>query len=142
MNNLLNEDDFTRKYLSKARILNENFDNNQKNEIIIDKHDEKFQEFYNNITKFVGAVKIDDRAEIVYPNDNDVVFNGVITDLNNLKFQFKYNDQSGGLYVWTDSMLLTKETTEKLNKLVTIRDQWKDYWTSTISQYMDKNKPE
>jgi hypothetical protein len=52
-----------------------------------------------------------------------------------LKFQFKYNDQSGGLYIWSDSMLLTKEISEKLAKLVVIRDQWKDYWSNTITQY-------
>ena len=35
--------------------------------------------------------------------------------MNNLKFQFRYNDQSGGLYIWADSTLLTKEIADKLN---------------------------
>ena len=150
----INEDDFTRKFLRQHRgkstiqLLSEDFDTNQdeidknsndlnqqKNEVIIDKNDEKFQEFTKNITQFVGALKIDDKAQIVYPKDSDVVLNGVITDMNNLKFQFRYNDQSGGLYIWSDSMLLTRETTEKLTKLVTIREQWKDYWANTITQY-------
>lgn len=142
MNKLINEDEITRKFLKKSRLLMEDISQNEeenetknKNEVIIDKNDDKFQEFCNNITKFVGAIKIDDKAQIVYPKDNDVIFNGAITDLNNLKFQFRYNDQSGGLYIWTDSMLLTKEITEKLSKLVMIREQWKDYWVNTISQY-------
>lgn len=134
----INEDEQTRLYLSKIRKLNEDVTQNpiaEKNEIVIPKNDSKLIEFTTNITKFVGAVKIDDNAMIVYPKEGDVVFNGVITDMNNLKFQFRYNDQSGGLYIWTDSMLLTKEISEKLAKLVIIRDQWKDYWTNNISQY-------
>jgi len=38
--------------------------------------------------------------------------------MNNLKFQFRYNDQSGGLYIWADSTLLTKDIADKLAKLV------------------------
>ncbi len=55
--------------------------------------------------------------------------------MNNLKFQFRYNDQSGGLYICADSTLLTKEIADKLSKLVMIREQWKDYWSNNISQY-------
>lgn len=134
----INEDEQTRICLDKIRRLNENDlqgVSSQKNEIVIPKNDPTLLEFTKNITKFVGALKIDDNAMIVYPKDGDVIFNGVITDMNNLKFQFRYNDQSGGLYIWTDSMLLTKEINEKLSKLVVIRDQWKDYWTNNISQY-------
>lgn len=148
MKKIINEDDFTRNFLKKTRIIKEEFsikdnsdENNEtinKSEIVIDKNDEKFSEFCNNITKFVGAIKIDDKAQIVYPKDNDVVFNGAITDMNNLKFQFRYNDQGGGLYIWAESTLLTKEITEKLAKLVLIREQWKDYWASTINQYNEK----
>lgn len=135
----LNEDDITRKFIKKARVLKETIENGieyQKNEIIVDKNDANYKEIQNNITKFVGALKIDDKSQIVYPKDNDVIFNGVITDLNNLKFQFRYNDQSGGLYIWSDSMLLTRDVSEKLAKLVIIREQWKDYWSNTISQYV------
>lgn len=152
MKTCLNEDDITRKFLAKSRKLNEDFQSDiqngenptqnqnlapqeQKDEVVIDKNDDNFIEVQNNITNFVGALKIDDKAEIVYPKDSDVVFNGVITDMNNLKFQFKYNDQSGGLYIWVDSMLLTKDISEKLAKLVVIRDQWKEYWSNTIGQY-------
>jgi hypothetical protein len=133
MENKINEDEFTRKFLNKARKLTEDFDNGS--EHVINKDEADFQDISNNITKFVGALQTDDKAMIVYPKEGDVIFNGVITDMNNLKFQFRYNDQSGGLYIWTDSMLLTKDITEKLGKLVMIRDQWKDYWASNINQY-------
>lgn len=146
----LTQEEYMRRSLRNLKRLNEDFQTDQnsldqyqnnpteKDEVVIDKNDEKFQEFSNNITQFVGALKVDDKAEIVYPKDSDVVFNGVITDMNNLKFQFRYNDQSGGLYIWADSVLLTRETTEKLAKLVVIREQWKDYWSNTISQYTEK----
>lgn len=135
---MLNEDNYTREWLNKIRRLNESVNENpteKTSEIVINRSDEKFMEFSRNITQFVGALKTDEKAMIVYPNESDVIFNGVITDMNNLKFQFRYNDQSGGLYIWADSMLLTKEISEKLAKLVIIRDQWKEYWANNISQY-------
>lgn len=132
----ISEDEFTRKYFRKIRNINENYNQTgEQDSVIIPKDDEKLNEFVNNITKFVGALKIDDNAMIVYPKQGDVIFNGVITDMNNLKFQFRYNDQSGGLYIWADSTLLTKEIADKLSKLVMIREQWKDYWSNNISQY-------
>ncbi len=132
----ISEDEFTRKYFRKIRNINENYDQTgEQDSVIIPKDDEKLNEFVNNITKFVGALKIDDNAMIVYPKQGDVIFNGIITDMNNLKFQFRYNDQSGGLYIWADSTLLTKEIADKLSKLVMIREQWKDYWANNISQY-------
>ena len=132
----ISEDEFTRKYFRKIRNINENYNQTgEQDSVVIPKDDEKLNEFVNNITKFVGALKIDNNAMIVYPKQGDVIFNGVITDMNNLKFQFRYNDQSGGLYIWADSTLLTKEIADKLSKLVMIREQWKDYWTNNISQY-------
>lgn len=132
----ISEDEFTRKYFRKIRNINENYNQTgEQDSVVIPKDDEKLNEFVNNITKFVGALKIDDNAMIVYPKQGDVIFNGIITDMNNLKFQFRYNDQSGGLYIWADSTLLTKEIADKLSKLVMIREQWKDYWTNNISQY-------
>ena len=132
----ISEDEFTRKYFRKIRNINENYNQTgEQDSVVIPKDDEKLNEFVNNITKFVGALKIDNNAMIVYPKQGDVIFNGMITDMNNLKFQFRYNDQSGGLYIWADSTLLTKEIADKLSKLVMIREQWKDYWTNNISQY-------
>ena len=132
----ISEDEFTRKYFRKIRNINENYNQtSEQDSVVIPKDDEKLNEFVNNITKFVGALKIDNNAMIVYPKQGDVIFNGIITDMNNLKFQFRYNDQSGGLYIWADSTLLTKEIADKLSKLVMIREQWKDYWTNNISQY-------
>lgn len=143
----MNEDLLTRNFLKKVRLLTEDTtqgqpptqvegENQEQNEIIIKKDNDNFIDVVKNINQFVGALKTDEKAMIVYPKENNVIFNGVITDLNNLKFQFVYNDQSGGLYVWADSMLLTKETAEKIAKLIVIRDQWKTYWSNNLSQYI------
>lgn len=142
----INEDEMTRKYLSNYRKLKEEFETAQNpqpkqtqgqsnDQVVIGDNDQSITDLKNNINKFIGSLKIDSNAQIVYPSQGDVVFNGMITNMNNLKFQFRYNDQSGGLYIWADSMLVTKEITEKLSKLVVIREQWVDYWTENISNY-------
>lgn len=127
-------DNIIREQLNKIRHLNETAEETS-NGIPIDGNDPQIQEIQSNIRKFVGALKVDEKAEIVYPKEGDVVFNGAITDMNNLKFQFRYKDQGGGLYVWSESLLLTKDVTEKLSKLVMIKEQWKTYWAENISQF-------
>ena len=89
------------------------------------------------IAKFVGAIKTDDNSLIVYPEDNDVVFSAAITGLNDLKFQFRYNDQSGGLYIWADSVLLTKDAADKLGKLVVLKEQFSSEWDTKLAEYQN-----
>lgn len=138
------EDNRTRDILKNLRKLSEEAQQqsaqNTNDGIKVNKNDEGYSQLITNINKFVGALQTDENSLIVYPSQNDVVFNGIISDLNNLKFQFRYNDQSGGLYVWVDSMLLTKDVVEKLAKLVVIKDQWKTYWNENIDQYAQKNQ--
>lgn len=133
------ENDSTRDILSKIRILNEEMVNgtqtSNSKEIKIQQNDQYFSDLKNNLQKFVGSVKTDDNSLIVYPEDNDVVFSAEVISMNNLKFQFRYNDQSGGLYVWTDSMLLTKDIVEKLGKLTTLKEQWAEYWGEHLNDY-------
>lgn len=143
----VSEDNRTRDILKNLRKLSEDAqqqpqptNQNTSEGVKVNKNDEIFTQLITNINKFVGSLQTDENSLIVYPSQNDVVFNGIISDLNNLKFQFKYNDQSGGLYVWTDSMLLTKDVVEKLAKLVVIKDQWKTYWSENIEQYAQKNQ--
>lgn len=131
-------DNIIREQLNKIRHLNETAEETS-NGIPVDGNDPRIQEIQSNIRKFVGALKVDEKAEIVYPKEGDVVFNGAITDMNNLKFQFRYKDQGGGLYVWSESLLLTKDVTEKLSKLVMIKEQWKTYWAENISQFENRD---
>jgi len=136
---VFNETNFTRKMFDRIHHLNEEFEtansSNSSNGTPIPQNDQYFTELKTNLQKFVGAVKTDDNSLIVYPSDGDVVFNGEITSLNNLKFQFRYNDQSGGLYIWADSVLLTKDTADKLGKLVVLKEQWSTYWDEHLSDY-------
>jgi len=141
---LLNESDITRKMCQTLRRLTEEFEtadpsnNDTSNTIVIPESDPYFMELKANLQKFVGAVKTDSNSLIVYTADSDVVFNGEITGMNNLKFQFRYNDQSGGLYIWGDSVLLSKDTSDKLGKLVVLKDQWKTYWDEKLGDYQNK----
>ena len=140
---LLTEDQITRAFLNKMRLSENRKDTNlqilkeeNENEMLVDRNEEVFTETISNINSFVGSVKVDDRSMIIYPNSTDVIFNCVISDLNNLKVQFRYNDQSGGLYIWADSMLMTKVTADKLAKLVSIKENWHKYWSENITDFI------
>ena len=140
---VLTEDQITRAFLNKMRLSENKKDANPKilregneNEIIVDKNEEVFTETIGNINSFLGSIKVDDRSMIIYPNSTDVIFNCVVSDLNNLKIQFRYNDQSGGLYIWADSMLMTKVTADKLAKLVSIKENWHKYWSENITDFI------
>ena len=140
---LLTEDQITRAFLNKMRLSENKKDTNlqilkeeNENEMLVDRNEEVFTETISNINSFVGSVKVDDRSMIIYPNSTDVIFNCVISDLNNLKVQFRYNDQSGGLYIWADSMLMTRVTADKLAKLVSIKENWHKYWSENITDFI------
>ncbi len=135
-----NESQFTRNMLSKIRLyeaeeVETSQENSSEDTVVIPESDPYFNDLKNNLIKFVGGVNLGSDSLVVYPKDNDVIFNGSITSLNGLKFQFRYNDQSGGLYIWSDSVLLTKDTIDKLNKLVTLKEQFSTYWDENISNY-------
>jgi len=142
---VFNETDFTRVMFQRMRYLKEEAgqqmsqtdvpEQTTSEEVKIPQNDIYFTELKTNIQKFVGAIKTDDNSLIVYPADSDVTFSGEIIGLNNLKFQFRYNDQSGGLYIWGDSVLLTKDVADKLAKLVVLKDQWKTSWDEKITEY-------
>lgn len=140
---LLTEDQITRAFLNKMRLSENKKDTNpqilkeeNENEILVDRNEEVFTETISNINSFVGSVKVDDKSMVIYPNSTDVIFNCVVSDLNNLKVQFRYNDQSGGLYIWADSMLITKVTADKLAKLVSIKENWHKYWSENITDFI------
>ena len=135
-----NESQFTRNMLSKIRLyeaeeVETSQENSSEDAVVIPESDPYFNDLKNNLIKFVGGVNLGSDSLVVYPKDNDVIFNGSITSLNGLKFQFRYNDQSGGLYIWSDSVLLNKDTIDKLNKLVTLKEQFSTYWDENISNY-------
>lgn len=78
--------------------------------------------------KEIGAdFKNFDTPLIFYPEDGDLVLSGEISDMNNLKFQFRYKDSSGqGCYIWAEGLQLTDDNVKKINKIQGFYKNWKD----------------
>ncbi len=97
------------------------------------------------ITKMKSAinanVNIPQDGITVYPDDNDVVMSGTISDLNNLQFQFKYNDSAGGCYITISSpLVLNKENYEKISKIYSYYQNWKQEWLKKLPEYQNKKQ--
>lgn len=74
-----------------------------------------------------GNVEFGDNPLIYYPNDKDLVFAGTITDLNNLKWQFRLNDPSGdGCYIWVEALQLSEDNLRKINLIKNYYTNWKN----------------
>lgn len=75
---------------------------------------------------------------IFMPNENNLIFSGVIPCLNNLKFQFKLRTNTGdGCFLTTNGLLLNDKNLEILNKLYGFYQNWKEQWnmeSSTLEQ--------
>mgnify|MGYP006916095059 FL=1 len=66
---------------------------------------------------------------IYMPNENNLIFSGVIPCLNNLKFQFKLRTNTGdGCFLTTNGLLLNDKNLEILNKLYGFYQNWKEQW--------------
>lgn len=78
-------------------------------------------------TQFGADFSQSDTPMLYYPEDGDVVLSGVIGDMNNAKFQFRYKDSSGnGCYIWTEPLQLTDETIRKLSIINGVYKNWKN----------------
>lgn len=75
---------------------------------------------------------------IFMPNENNLIFSGVIPCLNNLKFQFKLRTNTGdGCFLSSDGLILNDKNLEILNKLYGFYENWKEQWnmeSSTLEQ--------
>lgn len=75
---------------------------------------------------------------IYMPNENNLIFSGVIPCLNNLKFQLKLRTNTGdGCFLTTNGLLLNDKNLEILNKLYGFYQNWKEQWnmeSSTLEQ--------
>jgi len=75
---------------------------------------------------------------IYMPNENNLIFSGVIPCLNNLKFQFKLRTNTGdGCFLTTNGLILNDKNLEILNKLHGFYQNWKEQWnmeSSTLEQ--------
>lgn len=132
--------DFCRKML---RTIRENEENNSNDSVpITDDFGERGLSGQKNafIEAIQSNVSFGDNPLIFYPDDKDIVFSGTITDLNNLKWQFRFNDPSGsGCYIWADALPLNQNNLAKLGRIEGYYNNWRqdiithnliDEWTS------------
>lgn len=84
------------------------------------------------------ANNVSESPLIFMPNENNLIFSGVIPCLNNLKFQFKLRTNTGdGCFLTTNGLLLNDKNLEILNKLYGFYQNWKEQWnmeSSTLEQ--------
>lgn len=84
------------------------------------------------------SAKVSESPLIYMPNENNLIFSGVIPCLNNLKFQFKLRTNTGdGCFLTTNGLVLNDKNLEILNKLYGFYENWKEQWnmeSSTLEQ--------
>ena len=78
--------------------------------------------------------KVGDSPLIFMPETKNIVFSGTIPALNNLKFQFVLETNTGnGCFVWADGLIINKDNIQTLNKLFGYYQNWKDEWRNEAS---------
>lgn len=162
-NQVKGEEDYTRKILENIRRIEENSAKNKQmlNEEVEQKtasdgiaitDDPVFGQntLTNQIQQFRTSVesgaqfskpdsaKVSESPLIYMPNENNLIFSGVIPCLNNLKFQFKLRTNTGdGCFLTTNGLVLNDKNLEILNKLYGFYENWKEQWnmeSSTLEQ--------
>lgn len=74
---------------------------------------------------------------LYFPQDGDVTLSGVIPSLNNAKFQYRLLEPSGnGCFIWLDSIQLTDDTINRINKIYGVYKNWKQQLITS-----EDNKP-
>lgn len=150
-----NKKDMTRELLNIARNKQNNIlkESDGDNDIIVITDDPKFgvQVLSNQIASFRQTVNPsakfstpDDNNKtgsplVFFPKDGNLVFSGVITNMNDLKFQFSLNDLTNAPYIFCDGMALTEDNINTLNKLYGFYKNWQDEWFSA-TDLLDKLK--
>ena len=73
--------------------------------------------------------KVSDSPLIFMPETKNMVFSGTIPALNNLKFQYVLETNTGnGCFVWADGLIINKDNIQTLNKLYGYYMNWRDEW--------------
>lgn len=110
-------------------ILNEseNSENSNKDAVPYTNQDEMLKNSLSPCrTQFAADFSKLKNPMLYYPNDGDVTLSGVIPSLNNAKFQFRLLEPSGnGCFIWLDSIQLSDETINKINKIYGVYKNWK-----------------
>lgn len=73
--------------------------------------------------------KVSDSPLIFMPETKNMVFSGTIPALNNLKWQFVLETNTGsGCFVWADGLIVNKDNIQILNKLFGYYQNWREQW--------------
>ena len=73
--------------------------------------------------------KVSDSPLIFMPETKNMVFSGTIPALNNLKWQFVLETNTGsGCFVWADGLIINKDNIQILNKLYGYYQNWRESW--------------
>ena len=122
--------------LDRLRALNEvdssdNVQNNQQNSdtvpytsqdtLMTNTLDSAKQEFGADFNKIKNPM-------LYYPKDGDITLSGIIPELNDAKFQFRYKVGDGaGCYVWSNPYLpISDKTIQLLSKVNGVCKNWRD----------------
>ena len=66
---------------------------------------------------------------IFMPETKNMVFSGTIPALNNLKWQYVLETNTGnGCFIWADGLIVNKDNIQTLNKLYGHYQNWRDNW--------------
>ena len=73
--------------------------------------------------------KVSDSPLIFMPETKNMVFSGTIPALNNLKWQFVLETNTGnGCFIWADGLIINKDNIQTLNKLFGYYQNWRESW--------------
>ena len=73
--------------------------------------------------------KVSDSPLIFMPETKNMVFSGTIPALNNLKWQFVLETNTGsGCFIWADGLIINKDNIQILNKLFGYYQNWRESW--------------
>jgi hypothetical protein len=73
--------------------------------------------------------KVSDSPLIFMPETKNMVFSGTIPALNNLKWQFVLETNTGsGCFIWSDGLIINKDNIQILNKLFGYYQNWREQW--------------
>lgn len=97
---------------------------------VIKSNDTQFGNLRNsqedNLRKTLGEVELEDDALVYYPDDENVVMNGMIKGLG-IKFTFVLNDKTGdGCYVTMAETQLSDANTKTIEKIRASFQNWKN----------------
>ena len=82
---------------------------------------------------------------LYYPNDGDITLSGVIPEMNDAKFQFRYKVGDGaGCYLWSNPYLpISDKTIQTIQKVNGVCKNWRDEISKSEdckpSNYRDPN---